>query len=322
MQNFSSKKKGNYRRSSRKSSVVIIGGVVVVVVIIFLTRNVLGSVLSYVTAPLFNVRVWIAESTGTIPSYIRDRSELMEEIRVLTEEQVLYQDTVERGVVLESENEELRALLGRDEVQARIAAGVVTRPPFIPYDTLLIDAGSRDGITEDAVVYYRDDRAVGFVHRTFADYALVTPFSAPNMETTVYIVGPDIYTTAHGEGDGVVRVSVPQGVEITEGDVVLLPSLSRGILGVIDFIRSTEAQPEQDAYIVLTESIQSLRTVAVAREPQQRISFEEVERLVAEQKESLFVVPVPIDFLVDEGATTTDSVEFDETMTASSSPNI
>lgn len=318
MKNFSSKKKGNFHHSSRQRSVIIIGVVVVALVVIFVLRTVLGSMFAYAVSPLLNMRVWIAESTGTIPMYLRDRDALIGEIRLLNDERTTFKDAVERAAVLTKENEELRALLGRpDTAESRIAAGVMTRPPFIPYDTLLIDAGSRDGIHEGAVVYYRDDRAIGVVHRTFAGSALITPFSTPGIETTVYVVGPDIYTTAYGEGDGVVRVSVPQGVEIKEGDVVLMPSLNRGIIGTINSIQSIEAEPEQHAYIVLTDSLQSLHSVAVATEPQQSVSFEEAQQFVAEQKEALFIVPIPEEILIEE-STTPEDLSAEATTSASS----
>jgi len=313
MKNFSSKKKANFRRSSNQSVYRAIAGVCFALVCVFLFKSFGGSFIASATTPLFYFQKWVSESSGTIPSYIRDRNTLVAELESLRRKNDEFAGADDYRKVLESENERLRKLLRDGEVSPRIVAGVIARPPHLPYDGLLIDKGSSDGIKEGGVVYLSYDNVVGVVQKVFTDSAFVVLFSTPGIETTVYILGPNIYTTAIGEGDGSVRVSVPQGVPLTEGDVVLLPSLRRGILGKIGSVESGEAEPEQYGYITMSPSLQSAHTVAVGTEVQTPVSFEEATQFVEEYTEELFVVPVP------EEMQSNDSPQGDTEDTATSS---
>lgn len=304
MQNFSSRKKGNSRRSFSLGLLGVITIIVVVVLMLILLRGVFATAGSYVAAPLYGLNTWFRESSSGLPAYLRDRASLLGEITTLRETVMSSsgdRDTIER---LERENEELRMLLGDSEKETYIAAAVISRPPSMPYDALLIDRGSADGIMAGAVVFYADDRAIGTVARVFEGSAVINLFSTPDAKTTVYIVGPNIYTTAHGAGGGVVRVSVPQGIVLAEDNLVLLPGLPGGVLGRISAIQSEATNPEQNAYIVHDVPLQSLRLVSVATTPPPSISFDAARASIEQHKEALRI-EVPAGVLVDTAATST-----------------
>jgi len=195
------------------------------------------------------------------------------------------------------ENEELLSLMNIDDAE-RIAAAVTARPPYLPYDSLLIDRGTKDGIKEGAIVYRAYDQAIGLVSRVYQEGALVTLFSTPGVEATVYILGPNIYTTAYGEGGGIVRVSVPQGVSIVLGDVVIIPSLEIGVLGTIKDIKSVPTQPEQYGYVMSEAPIQSLNLVSVSSRVLQKRTFEEVESIIAGYNYEALKVDIPDNVVV------------------------
>jgi hypothetical protein len=179
-----------------------------------------------------------------------------------------------------SENEELRTLLG-DTEEERILGGVIARPPSTPYDLLVIDRGSQQGVKEGAIVYHVDQHAIGVVSRVYETMSFVTLFSSSGMETTVYLYGPDVFAYAYGEGGGVIRISLPQGIEVHEGDSVVLPSLHMGDLGIVEHVVSLPTQPEQNAYLTFPVPIQSIRSVAVSKEPMNTVSLKDLESNVA-----------------------------------------
>ncbi len=265
MKNFSLKTKRNSPHSSdRRLIFQTIAFVAVSVVLIFLLRGALGGLLSGVTTTVLRVSNYFQTSSASLPAYLRDRTELLSEVNRLRQEVAAQSGGGATIARLSFENDELRTFVG-DSSEERILAGVVARPPAVPYDLLVIDRGSDHGILEGALVYHAMNHVMGIVSKVYPESAFVTLFSSAGTETTVYLYGPNVLAYAYGEGGGVIRISVPQGVTLTEGDPVVLPSIHSGDIGVIERIVSLPTEPEQSAYVTFPVSLQSVRTVHVGK---------------------------------------------------------
>lgn len=257
-------------------------------------KDILGVTTSYVTTSLYEVRHYFLTSSATVPVFLRSRIELEKQIQVLEQEVASQKGTDATLAFVTNENEQLRALLNASSTE-RIGAGVIARPPYSPYDTILLDKGSDDGIVLHAPVYHGKGIAIGYVRQVFSQTALVTLFSSPDIETTVFVFGSNLFTTAYGEGGGIIRLSVPQGIAIAEGDVVILPSIESGALGTISEIQSIPTEPEQHAFVTLPAPLQSLRLVAVGKSPVEQISFSDAQLRVEEAEKELFTIAIPED---------------------------
>ncbi len=307
MKNFSLKTKGNSLLNSkeRRNTTYLIWIVVAFIVLIF-GKNIVGGISASLTSPLYTIKHYMETSGATIPVFIRGRLDLLNQIQTLEQEISSRQGVTATLTYVMEENKELRALLQASS-SPRIGAGVISRPPFTPYDTIIIDRGARDGIVEHAPVYHGGGTAIGYIRSVFPESALVTLFSSPGVESTVYIFGPNLFTTAYGEGGGIVRLSVPQGLTIEEGNVVVLPSLDTGVLGIIDEIQSIPTEPEQHAYVTLNVPLQSIRLVSVGTRSLEAITFEEAVAQVEKDKEALFFIEVPESDRIDSGLSGTSS---------------
>lgn len=199
---------------------------------------------------------------------------------------------------LRAENAELHRQLA-DNAEERIVAGVIGRPTSLPYDVLVIDRGEKDGVVKDAPVFAGSSQVIGFVAQSYPESAVVALVTTPNLTSTVYVYGPNIYTTAIGLGGGVFRIHVPQGVDIKEGDMVVIPSLSGGIYGSITAVDSIPSRPEQYGYVTSETPISSLRYVSVGKRPLSVISFDEAKAVVDTIRKDLLNVPVPEGVLID-----------------------
>jgi len=307
MKNFLSKTRASYPRNSKEGNVKkAIVWIVVVFVVLYSGKGVVSHITATITTPFYFVRHYLSTSSATVPAFIRGRTELLNEINTLKQELSAQQGTEATLASLMAENAELRTLLQASS-SPRIAASVISRPPFSPYDTVIIDRGSDDSIIEFAPVYQGSNQAIGYVRSVFPQSALVTLFSSPGVEATVYVFGPNIFTTAYGEGGGVVRLSVPQGVSITKGNTVILPSLDIGVLGKIDEVLSVPTEPEQHAYVTMDVPLQSLRLVSVGTEPIKRASFSAALEKVTEAEQALFTVAVPENFTATTSAVGTST---------------
>lgn len=259
-----------------------------------------------VLTPIAQTKTWLTESTSSFPLFFRDRSDLINQIHTL--ESALAGAGGNRFTIdsLLKENDDLRSLLSYTG-EERILAGIIGRPNQLPYDVLMLDRGSEDGVTEGAPVYINDSTVIGLVRAVTPYSSVVELITTPGFETTVYIIGPDIYTTAVGNGGGQLRVGVPQGIELTVGDLVVIPSVTSGVYGAITYIETSPTQPEQFGYVTTTIPLSSMRLVSIGKTPVQPVTFEEAQAMVATQKERLLVVPVPDTILVDLDSASTSA---------------
>ena len=301
--------KGNSRRISQNKTLrnIAVTGVLVSL-LLYVTPFLFAGAVALVFSPIHATKTWLAESSSSLPQYIRNRSELLEQIEDL-QEKLSQRGGAERVITLLSqENEELRALLG-DTQQEKILAGVIGRPGQLPYDVLVLDKGFSDDVVEGAPVFIGSS-VVGVVKKSFITSSVVELVTSSNFITSVFIIGPDIYTNAVGLGGGQLRVGVPQGIDIHEGDLVILPAVSSGVYGTINTVESISSRPEQYGYVSPEVSLSSMRLVGVGRTPLQPISFEEAQEIVSEVKTSLLQVPVPDGVLVvtqEEASSTQES---------------
>lgn len=307
--NYSMKTKENFHRNSKGSERKKYLFILIACALLFFAKSFIGTLTSGVSTVFYEVRHYMVTSSATIPAYIRSRSELLDTIHTL-EQKIASQQGVESTLTyVMEENTELRTLMGASTSPSRILAGVIARPPYTPYDTLILDKGSADGIIEHAPVYYGAGHVLGYVHAVFPHLSYVTLFSSPGVESTVYLFGSNLFTTAYGEGGGVVHLSIPQGITLTKGDVVVLPSLDAGVLGAVDEIQSIPTEPEQHAYVTLNVPLQSIRLVSVGTTPVGHVPFEEAEMHITEEEKRLFTIPVPEEERIRKSATTTPEID-------------
>ena len=297
---------------AKKIRVIVLLGVCAIVLLVAVPA-IVTSVASLIFVPIHKIETWVAYSTAALPQFLRDRSVLIDELN-----SIKYSQSAQSGdrftvLLLTKENQELRSLLGAED-DRRVLAGVIGRPQSVPYDVLVLDKGSSAGITQGAPVFIGNNAIIGVVQKVFSDSSIVILVTTPGFTTSVYILGPDIYTTAEGVGGGQLKIGVPQGIGLQEGNLVILPGVQSGIYGAISHVDSVPTEPQQYGYVSPETPLTSLRLVSVGKSPLPQLSFEEAELIVSEIKNAPFVVSVPENILVTSGASGTSS-----TSTASSS---
>jgi len=318
MKNYSSTTKVNSRRTSNRTlgPLFIVGGVVVV--LFFMLSFLLRPLAELVVTPVVYLKHWVEDSEAVIPTFMRDRAALSNQIAELT--QIITERSFDQSTIaeLQAENKELEALLGA-EGEMRMVANVLAKPGTVPFDTIVLDKGSSDGIVEKAPVYIGDSVVIGYVEKVFPETSVVLLVTSPNVETTVYVLVTNIYTTAVGQGGGVLRVGVPQGIELTIGNTVIIPSISSALFGEVVAVDSEPSRPEQYGFVTLEEALSTLYVVAVGEDPIEPVSFSEVQEIIAGARRDLLTVDVPPDMLIDV-TSATSTVTSTATSTATSSP--
>lgn len=150
--------------------------------------------------------------------------------------------------VLYAENIDLKRRLGRDTHISTILASVLMRPPWVPYDTYLIDAGSREGVVVGDLVSAGGTTLIGSVTEVYDSTAKVTLFSAPGASYQGVIAGKTPISV-EGQGGGSLKGEVPVGVNVMIGDPILFPGIAGGLTAQVSHVERHESESFQTVYM-------------------------------------------------------------------------
>lgn len=263
----SSKKNRTYRLAFMAIAVVLFG---------MALPSLMSFVATAIMTPIHATNQWLEASSSLVPVFFRDRRSLQTQIENLENSLLIAERSSLTQDRLWEENNHLRNLLGAVD-EERIAAAVIARPYELPYDVLQIDRGSDHGIELGAPVFMGKDLVIGLVVHTTPHYAFVELFTTPGFEVSTFIAGPNIVVTMEGMGGGVARVRVPQGIPLSVGNLVYLPSINPGVFGRINYVENEPTQPEQYGYVSPNLSLGSLYYVAVGQQSQIARSATEID---------------------------------------------
>lgn len=235
---------------------------------VFLVRgplsNFLGGLLHTLGRPFWGIKISIEDHIGSTVSLFRAKSSLEKENTLLRESLDLVAAEAYSRERLQSENEALKAKFNRNPESNLILARVLASPGVSPYDTLIIDAGTNESLSPGMEVFADGDFKIGEVTRVFRRSAVVTLYSSSDNEL-IGTLGPDaLPVSLHGMGGGNFRVVLPRGVSVLVGDVVDIPALLPGYVGVVDAIERSEGSSLQAIFIKLPFNIFTLKWVYVA----------------------------------------------------------
>lgn len=290
-------KESSRRNSFKKKFVAAFLIVLVGLALLFIVPQAVRFVTSIFWAPYDMVRVWVLESQSSVPVYLRERHVLDKEIEQLKNDLDQLQDSKEALLKYKKENDDFQKLLNAVP-ESRVLARVLARPNQLPYDVLLLDRGAQHDVVKNAPVFTGDNKVIGIVTKVLEKTSHVTLVTTPGFLATAYVYGPNIYTTTEGMGSGVLRVKVPQGIVLSEQDVVILPAIDSGLFGTITRVETSPTKPERYGYVVSDTPLQGLRYVTIAKEPVVTNDFLEAQEVVADTAIDLFTVDVPTDALV------------------------
>jgi cell shape-determining protein MreC len=168
--------------------------------------------------------------------------------------------------LLFKENAELKLRLGRGVEPTPLLSAVLMAPPGVPYDTLLIDVGSREGVKAGDLVAAGGNVYIGKVADAYNSTSRVVLFSSPEEKYQTLLKG-SIPLSIVGQGGGSMRGEVPAGTEVAVGDSVLLPSITTEYLAEVVSVLEHEGESFKSVYLKLPVNPYNLRFVEVHTRP-------------------------------------------------------
>lgn len=189
---------------------------------------------------------------------------------LLTENQNLQSQLAEMSAKLSGytslldQNTKLKEMLGRKkDVRTMIVAGIVSKIHQSIYGTLVIDAGTVEGVEERALVFAFGDVPIGRITQASAHTSKVLLFSTPGEKTDVVITGKDVFISAVGRGGGNFEISLPRDFSIEKETEIVLPGVNNYVLGTVAEVISDPRDSFQKALLISPVNIEQLRFVAV-----------------------------------------------------------
>lgn len=257
--------RSDFLRSRKKMiALAVIFAVGVSALVIVPVRNALTRG-AYVFVPaLLEKENSITQSLKNITEGFIAAQSLADENRRIKEETLRMQAQVLDRNLLEERVAELEGLLGREWKDGHVVARVLAGPGRSPYDTLIVDAGKEQGISQGDPVAYAGAGIIGNIDEVYAQAAKVRLFSSSGVHTAVIVGERAVPGIAEGRGMGNFEVQVPKGSAVLVGDTVMLPGGTL-ILGMVGTAIEDDAAPFARVLFAAPFNIAEIRTVEVIK---------------------------------------------------------
>ena len=252
---------------------VVAGVVVVIILIQVFVPYFLPALFMTIARPFWRMEFSVENGSLDSPgSLLAQNADLENQITALQVSQQSVQ-------MLQSDNSALLLLLGRPiasstalaqgnpSTPGRTLAAVLARPPFSPYDELVIDVGIDQSIAPGAKVYAPGNVLIGTTTLVLGESSRVLLFSSPGEQYPVMIGPSNIPATAIGRGGGQYEAEVPQASKINQGDAVTDSSLSDSLFGTVTAVVANPTDPFETVLFSPPVNIYELRWVLVETPP-------------------------------------------------------
>lgn len=257
------------KRLQRKKFVKILVLTVVLLVLIYFHSpifNRLSSATHIILRPMLVAGGGISEKFSNLSVYFKFKSTLQQENENLKSQLgEVWAKVANYNSVLD-ENSKLKDILGRkNEKTNLVLASILSKPNQTPYDTIIIDAGQKQGIREGGLVLASGFVPIGLVSLAYPDSSKVILFSNPGEKTEIVIAGRDVFMQLVGRGGGNFEMVLPRDFFIEKGAEVHLPGIIPYVVAKVETIISDPRDAFQKALLASPVNIFELKFVEIVQ---------------------------------------------------------
>lgn len=232
----------------------------------FFTKGSLSNVVRTPAAALWGTGGVLGDSITTLKHSFIQKETLRNERDALTERVNELEIYALNNLILASENEELRKLLGnkKESLNQGILARVLSRGGALPYGTMLISREEPAAYTVGALALGEHNAVLGTIAEVGVNNAIVRLLSAPGERTQVLIGSGERITSVSvkGRGNGNMIAEVARDADIRVDDPVVLFGKETLLVG---FVGDIETQATDAFQVVRVRSPLNLETVRFLR---------------------------------------------------------
>ena len=242
----------------------------VVLIILFFFRFSVFAGLSFVSQGIFRPFLIAGNNLGekfrNLGSYFVSKNSLYLQNQKLQADLSFDEVRMNNYNSVVAENINLKEILGRkNEKVSMVLATILSKPNQSIYDTLVIDAGTKQEIKTGDTVFAKGDVPIGFVDVVYDNSSKVILFSNPGEKTQAIVSGKNVFLELTGRGGGNFEMILPRDFILQKGDQVVMPGIYPYILAEVVAIISDPRDPFIKALLTSTVNVQALKFVEVAR---------------------------------------------------------
>lgn len=167
---------------------------------------------------------------------------------------------------VKQENQLLRTELNYTPTdRSMVTAQIIGKPNHSIFNSMVIDAGAKQGVQVGQLVVAHSALGVGQVVAVSDTTATVELFGAPHFDGEVLLSNKGITVPATGKGSGNFEIHIPREVEVADGDLLAFPEDPSVTIGVVKSIIFDPRDPFQTVLARLPVNVQELRFVRVLK---------------------------------------------------------
>lgn len=205
---------------------------------------------SGVVNPLFKpfgfLRDGIYGGTSRTLSYFSSKSDLHDENEKLKKEIESLNLRILNLRLTAEENESLRGLVSLTEPHGTYKTlRVISKPPFTPYDYLVLHGGENQGIVVGQKVYANDALILGEIVEVYSGTSKARLYSSYGDETEIKMEGSGAFLKAKGRGMGNFRIEAPREIVVEKGQLITFPEDGGDIVAQIYSVSAGATDPFQ-----------------------------------------------------------------------------
>jgi rod shape-determining protein MreC len=250
------------KRGRMTTSFIILG-----IAILFSVHYIFPKVYPTIFYPITSI-FWKSESSSVgffvrMGQLVSSKYSLVKENKRLRDEIMSRDSSMLLLDALRKENESLKSTLGRTGGGDDVLGVILSRPPVSPYDTLVIDIGSNDGVKVGNKVYTDGDTIIGDIVEVFGNHSKVSLYSSPGRTSSIIIGASNVETQAVGRGGGDFTAKLPVEIDVKEGDTIVIPQIRPHAFGVVERIIVDSSDSMQTILFKMPINIHEFRFVRV-----------------------------------------------------------
>lgn len=213
--------------------------------------------------PVWFVGRAVTQPVGMLKNYFSSKNMLVKENATLNEEVTRLRLIAYDYDVLQKENSELKAQLGRGGTSRKILGNILVKPPTSPYDKFILDVGTKNGIEIGDLVYISEKIIAGIITEVRDSSSVVGLFSDSGREVGVVLERTGASFSIVGQGGQNYKLEIPKDTDLEWGDLFTYPDGQRSIVGIVYFIDTNSQSAFKTAHIRPPVNVFSYKTVIV-----------------------------------------------------------
>jgi len=234
--------------------------ILVVAIVIF---SFLRGPLTNLVSPLWKGSNIFSRTLYGAMALVRSKESLESENQALKTELDSYNELVVSARSLEASRDEVLAHFNRATTTPGIAATVLVHPPETPYDVLVVDAGSAEGVVLGDRVSLPEGVSIGQVSEISTHTSRVNLYSGSSIKTDAILERNSLPVTLMGHGGGNFEFDLPKGTAVVLGDKILSPNIRAEMVAVVGDVQSDPTDSLEHVYAGSVYNVSNLRFVVI-----------------------------------------------------------